>query len=197
MKLNWAERWVVNNPFRVMEQRVETKLFERMGPLAPGATILEIGCGRGAGAGLIRQKFRPFRLLAQDLDPQMVNMAGRYLQNVAAGPIDLSVADAADIPLKNECIDAVFGFGFLHHVPVWQRALNEIVRILKPGGGYYFEELYPALYQNFITGRILLHPTGNRFKSKDLRTELAGAGLPVHTAIEIKPLGILGVAQKQ
>ena len=197
MKLNWAERWVVNNPFRVMEQRIEMKLFERMEPLAPGATLLEIGCGRGAGACLIRQKFRPSRLLAQDLDPQMTYMAGRYLANAGAGAVDLSVADAVDIPLKDECIDAVFGFGFLHHVPAWQTALREVMRVLKPGGRYYFEELYPGLYQNAVTGRILLHPAKNRFESEDLRAELAGTGLSIKAALEIKPLGILGVALKK
>ena len=72
MKLNWAERWVVNNPTRVAEQKIEIKWFKKTMPLAPGAKILEIGCGRGAGAKIILQAFRPAALHAQDLDLKMI-----------------------------------------------------------------------------------------------------------------------------
>ena len=50
MKLNWAERWVVNNPVRVFEQRMLVQRLKGMRDLEPGAVIVEIGCGRGAGA---------------------------------------------------------------------------------------------------------------------------------------------------
>jgi hypothetical protein len=50
MKLNWAERWAVNNPLRVFEQAIEVGILKRMQPLQPGVIALEIGCGRGAGA---------------------------------------------------------------------------------------------------------------------------------------------------
>ena len=50
MKLNWAERWVVNNPLRVIEQGIYPKKLARAMPLDPGSCCLEIGCGRGAAA---------------------------------------------------------------------------------------------------------------------------------------------------
>lgn len=196
MKLNWAERWVVNSPPRVMEQKVEIMLFSAMRPLAPGARVLEIGCGRGAGAALIYKKFRPSLLLAQDLDIRMIRLAQRHLWGGTAN-ISLSVADACRIPFQNEAFDAVFGFGFLHHVPDWQQALREVVRVLKTGGAYYLEELYPGLYQNVVTRRILLHPQKNRFKSRDLRTELKKIDLPIRQALEVGRLGVLGVAVKR
>ena len=59
MKLNWAERWAVNNPLRVLEQAIEIRRLKRMLPLPPGFTALEIGCGRGAGARVILREFRP------------------------------------------------------------------------------------------------------------------------------------------
>jgi cyclopropane fatty-acyl-phospholipid synthase-like methyltransferase len=51
MKRNRIEKGVVNNAFRVMLQRMETSRFLRMAALDPGATILKVGCGRGAGTG--------------------------------------------------------------------------------------------------------------------------------------------------
>jgi ubiquinone/menaquinone biosynthesis C-methylase UbiE len=196
MKLNWAEKWVVNNPTRVAEQRLEMKWFKKAMPLGPGSKIVEIGCGRGAGARLILKSFRPSLLSAQDLDIEMIARAGRYLSDREKEIVSLSVADATRIPLRGQSVDAVFGFGFLHHVPAWQNALGEIARVLKPGGFYFFEELYPALYQNFITKRMLLHPRHNRFVSQDLKTELSQVGFSVETALECKYLGILAVALK-
>ncbi|MBU0987198.1 MAG: class I SAM-dependent methyltransferase [Proteobacteria bacterium] len=197
MKLNWAERWVVNNPLRVFEQQIEIKWLKNMMDLPPGATVLEIGCGRGAGAKLIHRTFQPGRLFIQDLDFKMVHLAQNYLSGTELEQISLSVGDAVCLPFKSGSMDAVFGFGFLHHVPDWRSALTEISRVLKPGGIYYMEEIYPELYQNFITGRILLHPKHDRFRSHDLRKALAEMNLNLNDAFELKKMGILGVSTKR
>jgi len=197
MKLNWAERWVVNNPLRVFQQQIEIKCFKQMLALAPGAAVLEVGCGRGAGAKLILRTFRPARLHIQDLDIEMILKARQYLALDELKKTDLSVGDAVCLAFKTGTLDAVFGFGFLHHVPDWRSALSEIYRVLKPGGIYYFEELYPQLYQNFITKHIVLHPEHDRFSSHDLRAGLDRTGLTLKQAFEIKKIGMLGVAAKE
>ena len=98
--------------------------------------------------------------------------------------------------MELQSFDAVFGFGVLHHVPDWQSALGEIARVLKPGGTYFLEELYPGLYQNFITRHILLHPQENRFHSRDLKQALQERNLELGDCLEIKMAGILGIAVK-
>ena len=196
MKLNWAERWVVNNPTRVFQQHIEIKWLQHMMPLKVGATILEVGCGRGAGAKLIHRAFKPSRLHILDLDIKMIQAAKTYLSGPIKNVMTMYVGDSIDLPFKSDSLDALFGFGFLHHVPDWRRALSEVARVLKSGGVYYIEELYPSLYQNVITKRILLHPEHDRFTSKDLRTELDAAGLNLINSFELKKMGILGVAIK-
>lgn len=196
MKLNWAERWVVNNPVRVFQQHIEVKWLRQMLPLKTGAIILEVGCGRGAGARLIKKAFKPSQLHILDLDISMIQGAKTYLSGATRKNMMMCVGDSIDLPFKSETLDALFGFGFLHHVPDWRRALSEITRVLKSGGVYYMEELYPSLYQNVITKRILLHPKHDRFTSKDLRAELNAAGLSLKNSFELKKMGILGVAIK-
>jgi len=93
--------------------------------------------------------------------------------------------------------DAVFGFGFLHHVPAWRDGLREVHRVLKPGGVYYMEEYYPSLYQNIITRRLTVHPEHDRFNSNDLRREFANVALDLRTTFELKRFGILGVGVKR
>ena len=117
MKLNWAERWVVNNPTRVFQQHIETKWLQRMMPLKAGATILEVGCGRGAGARLIQKAFKPSQLHILDLDIKMIQGAKTYLSGAAKKTMTMYVGDSIDLPFKSDALDALFGFGFLHHVP--------------------------------------------------------------------------------
>ncbi len=197
MKLNWAERLVVNNPLRVIQQRIEMRLLRGMGSLPEGAQVLEVGCGRGAGARLILRSFRPSRFCALDLDMEMVKKAKAYLPKDVGQRASLSVGDVFQLPFKNSTMDAVFGFGVLHHVPDWRGAASEIARVLKAGGLYYIEELYPTAYQNFMTKRILLHPREDRFFSRDLRRALKERDLPIKDAIDLKKIGILGVAVKE
>ncbi len=59
MKLNWAERLVVNNPVRVMIQRRIIKWIKGVTRITPQARVLEIGCGRGPGPASSRQNSSP------------------------------------------------------------------------------------------------------------------------------------------
>ena len=196
MKLNWAERWVVNNPLRMAIQKVEIELFKKMGLIKKEASVLEFGCGRGAGARLILKAFRPLSIHAMDLDVKMVDRARTYLSERELKRIRLYVGDVQSLPFNDDSFDLVFSFGILHHVIDWRSSLTEIARVLKKEGFYIFEELYPSLYQNVITKRILLHPEEDRFCSDDLKDGLERAGLPLAKSLESRYLGILGVAQK-
>jgi len=193
MKLNWFERLVVNNPLRVMAQRIEIKWFKSVRRGIPGQRVLEIGCGRGAGAALIHRNFHPGQLYAFDLDFRMVQLSAN-LRFQGLRPV-WGVADATALPVKSETIDAIFGFGFLHHVPDWRQAVSEVRRVLKPGGVYYMEELYPESYQNVITGRLFEHPVQDRFRGPDLKQVLDDTGFNTLGRLEHRWLGLLGVFQ--
>jgi ubiquinone/menaquinone biosynthesis C-methylase UbiE len=197
MKLNWAERWVVNNPLRVIEQRYLTQWLRNALPLPAGADILEVGCGRGAGAALIQEHFRPAVLHAQDLDEKMIRKAKKYLSPQQRAGMFLFVGDVCHLPYRTAVMDAVFCFGVLHHVPDWQGALGELARVLKPGGRLYLEELYPTVYLNFVTRHLLLHPSDNRFESQDLHAALREMHFHVHAAKEHRAIGILTAATKE
>jgi ubiquinone/menaquinone biosynthesis C-methylase UbiE len=197
MRLNWAERWAVNNPLRVFQQKWEIGWMKKNMPLPPRATVLEVGCGRGAGAGIIREGFRPTLFYAMDLDVQMVRRVRSYLPARQRKGISLYVGDVFRLPHRDHTLDAVFGFGVLHHVPDWQGALAEIARVLKIGGIYFSEEIFPSLYQNFITKHFLLHPRGNRFRGPDLKRSLNEGHLRLEKFFEFPPFGILAISVKK
>jgi ubiquinone/menaquinone biosynthesis C-methylase UbiE len=196
MKLNRTERWFVNSPLRRAIQFLETAWFTRVWPLESGGQILEIGCGRGAGAELILKNYRPQTLHLMDLDPYMVERARYRLIPHPHTSVTFSIGDATCLPYKDDRLDAVFGFGFLHHVPQWQQSLKEVSRVLKKGGVYFMVEFYPGLYQNIITKRLLVHPEVNRFQSWDLLEMFDRVDLKLARTFELKRLGILGVGVK-
>jgi ubiquinone/menaquinone biosynthesis C-methylase UbiE len=82
-------------------------------------------------------------------------------------------------------------------VPEWQAAVGEIARVLRPGGLYFMEELYPSLYQNWLTKRILRHPPENRFGGRDLKEVMEKEGMQLKEVLEFRWVGILGVAIKE
>ena len=196
MKVNWAERLMVNSPIRILVQRLIIKWIKGVTKISPEARVLEIGCGRGAVACMIQEEFHPARLHAFDLDHQMILMAGRYLKPEQKEKIFLYVGDALGLPYRDGSLDVVFGFGVLHHLPDWRGGLKEIARVLKPGGIYFLEEFYPPLYLNFVFRRIFLHPEHDRFYSHDLHRALAEAGFGIQGCLEQKMLGVLAVAAK-
>lgn len=47
---------------------------------------------------------------------------------------DFRVANAEELPFEDKMFDCVCSMGVLHHVPNTEKAVNEIFRVLKPGG---------------------------------------------------------------
>lgn len=170
--------------------------FKSTVALKAGSTILEVGCGQGVGASLIRKVYQPKRLYLLDLDLQMIMRASRRINGPNNSRICLCVGDATQLPYADQSLDAVFGFGFLHHVPAWRDGLAEVTRVLKHGGIYFMEEYYPSLYQNVITRHLLVHPENDRFNSEDLRQEFGNVDLTLTHSFELKRMGILGVGVK-
>jgi ubiquinone/menaquinone biosynthesis C-methylase UbiE len=196
MKLNLIERLFVNSPIRMIMQTMEVRWFKDKFPLDPGSEILEVGCGGGAGGRLILERFKPAQLYLSDLDIKMVRRARAYTDDRSLSNIHVCQADATELPYRDQKFDAVFGFGFLHHVPRWRTSLKDVGRILKPGAAYYLLEFYPQLYQNIITKHLIKHPEFDRFNSQDLRQALEDLNLNLIHSFEIKTMGIIGVGIK-
>jgi SAM-dependent methyltransferase len=100
--------------------------------VGPGARLLELGVGTGRIALPLHRRGR--RVVGVDLSLPMLD---RYRAKAAAlglpPPVVLR-ADAARLPFRDACVDAVLEVHVLHLVPAWQEALAEVRRVLAPGG---------------------------------------------------------------
>ncbi len=93
--------------------------------------VLELGTGLGAD----HQRFREAGaiLYGIDLTRRAVEHSKRRFR-VFEFDENLQVADAENLPFKNESFDWVYSWGVLHHTPNTERAVAEASRVLKSRG---------------------------------------------------------------
>lgn len=96
-----------------------------------GAAVLEVGCGMGTDG--VQFARAGARYTGIDLTPRSIEIVrGRFaLENL---PGNLQVADAENLPFEDNYFDLAYSHGVLHHTPDTARAINELHRVLKPGG---------------------------------------------------------------
>jgi ubiquinone/menaquinone biosynthesis C-methylase UbiE len=100
------------------------------GELAGRAACLEIGVGTGRMALPLHRRGVP--LIGADIAEAMLT---RLVDNAGGqSPFPLLLADAGRLPLADGSVDAVFAAHVLHLLPHWQDAVDEVVRVLRPGG---------------------------------------------------------------
>lgn len=105
-------------------------LFDRVAP-APGARILEVGCGPAEFWKRNLDRIDPtWQLTLTDLSPGMVEAARAVLHDRA----EYEVADAQELPFADASFDVVLASHMLYHVPDRPKGLAEIRRVLGSGG---------------------------------------------------------------
>lgn len=197
MLMNWPERVWIYSPIRGLFQRREISRWLKLTGPSPGQDALEIGCGVGRGARLLVERMGFRRVIAFDLEDRLVRIAGWLLPIRLRNRVMFFTADAQDLPFRDNTFDAVVNFGIIHHVIDWRNCIREISRVMKPGGYFFFEEIYPPLYANFLLKRILRHPVEDRFYEKDFLGELARNGLGLLEGVKVGSRhGIVGAARK-
>ncbi len=199
MLLNRAEKALMNNPVReAIQWRYEAPLLKKLGGTTEGLTVLEIGCGRGVGTEIIFDVFGAAKVHAFDLDPDMVEKARTRLSRFSNDRLILSQGDASHIEAEDASFDAVFDFGIIHHVPHWKKAVSEVVRVLKPGGRFFFEEVTQHALNRWFYRTFLKHPEHDRFSGQGFIKEIENQGLEVGANWVEKFFGdfVIGVGSK-
>jgi len=98
---------------------------------ARGLRVLEIGCGLGTDGAQFAKAGACYTGI--DLTEAAIDLARKRFE-ISGLPGEFRVADAEHLDFADDSFDLVYSHGVLHHTPDTARAVQEIHRVLKPGG---------------------------------------------------------------
>jgi ubiquinone/menaquinone biosynthesis C-methylase UbiE len=96
-----------------------------------GKDLLEVGCGMGTD--LVQFARGGARVTGVDYTPRSVEISRQRFEVYGLEGRFL-VGDAEALPFCDDSFDVVYSNGVLHHTPNVQAAIDEIFRVLRPGG---------------------------------------------------------------
>ncbi|CQR46693.1 Demethylmenaquinone methyltransferase [Paraliobacillus sp. PM-2] len=172
-----------------------------------GSSALDVCCGTGDWSyALAEQSGRSGKVIGLDFSENMLSVATKKHHKQIQPQLSFMKGNAMQLPFESNTFDYVtIGFG-LRNVPDYQQVLNEMARVVKPGGKVVcletsqptlpiFRQLY-YFYFKFIMpvfGRLLarsykeyawLHESAKTFPGKkELKKMFEDAGL---TSVQVK-----------
>jgi SAM-dependent methyltransferase len=126
----------------------ELTLLETLVPLQ-GARLVEAGCGAAQLARELLRRHTDAELVGLEVDERQ--LAKNLL--APAERLRFERAGAQDIPFADARFDGALMLKSLHHVPVplMDRALAELARVLRPGGWLYVSEpVYAGTFNELV-----------------------------------------------
>lgn len=134
---SYDEKWSISYDERCISYAADRFRAVAGGDGWPYGRALELGCGTGFFLLNLMQAGVAARGSVTDLSPGMVAAALRNAEGLGLD-VDGRVADAERIPYEDATFDLVVGHAVLHHIPDVERALREVLRVLRPGGRFVF-----------------------------------------------------------
>ncbi|MFC4764787.1 class I SAM-dependent methyltransferase [Dyella koreensis] len=144
-------------------------------PLPQGGVLLDVGCGQGRSFRLLRDAFRPDRMIGLDADPHSLALARDEAQREGI-EAELVTGDCARIELPDASVDIVFCHQTFHHLVEQERALAEFWRVLKPGGLLLFAESTKAYIDTWVIRWFFRHPMEVQKSADEYLAMLRGQG---------------------
>lgn len=108
-----------------------------LGPIRPGDTILDIGCGAGVDTIIAALRVGASgSVTGIDLVPEMLARAIENARLAGVDNVTFQESSAERLPFSDNSFDVVISNGVFNLVVDKVKALGEVYRVLKPGGRF-------------------------------------------------------------
>jgi ubiquinone/menaquinone biosynthesis C-methylase UbiE len=145
---SWEKRFVNRRGARAYRRTLDRIQQAGQLPLTSSSQVLELGAGNGMLSMLVLDRFHPAHIYLTDYDPEQLVVARENLTaQLGTVPDSITVerGDAAHLTYGDRAFDLVMAHHVLHHlgsVPEILRGLDEIARVLRPGGRLFYVEMF-------------------------------------------------------
>jgi len=113
-----------------------------IGPIRVTETVLDIGCGGGMDLLLAAKRAgADGHVIGVDMTDPMLELAWKSARAAGMSQVEIRKGDATSLPVADCSVDVVSSNGVLNLVPEKERAFDEIVRVLKPGGRLHLADI--------------------------------------------------------
>ena len=157
--------------------------------LRPGDRVLDIGCGTGTFATILKERYAGVEVTGLDPDPKALSRAREKAEHASvAVRFEQGFADSLAYPAAS--FDAVFSSFMFHHLEGSNRekTLREVRRVLRPGGSFYLLDFEVSqsghgLFNLFHSGERMRDNTESR-----LLGLMEDAGFSDHKKVAVRPV---------
>ncbi|MHB1142373.1 MAG: methyltransferase domain-containing protein [Sulfuricaulis sp.] len=125
----WLSAAAVGNPFC-------------LGPIGQGETVVDLGCGAGADLCIAALLVGASgQVIGIDVTLAMVERARKSAALIGARHVEVHEADMAEVPVGDGSVDVVIANGSINLSARKECVLQEIFRVLRPGGRLQFADM--------------------------------------------------------
>jgi len=103
-------------------------------------TVLEVGCGKGAGGELIHNKTKTKSYLGIDLSDEHILMAKNRLPDTRN--LSFKQGDAENLPIENEKYDCIINIESSHQYPNLIRFYREVRRVMHNNSQFMYADFF-------------------------------------------------------
>lgn len=140
-------------------------VLTRRGLDPAGLRAVDIGCG----GGFMAEEFARLGCRVTGVDPSQVSVRTAREHAGSSGlTVGYAVASGERLPLGTESVELAYCCDVLEHVPDLDRVIGETVRVLKPGGVYFFD----TINRTFASKVLLIKVAQDWRLTKVIDTEL-------------------------
>jgi arsenite methyltransferase len=140
--LGYDETWLESLPAAVWESSAAVGNPLSIGPILPGETVIDLGCGAGADVCIAAVLVGAHgHVIGVDLTSAMVTKARNNAQLAGLHNVTIYEADMAEVPLPDAFADVLISNGSINLSTRKACVLKEAGRVLKIGGRLYIADM--------------------------------------------------------